>query len=269
MPTDEHAPTRPEPIGFREWMTAAIRFRLPWIGGSTPGWSLGRQTFVKAVVLMTVAVIVAGSWLVLRAPTRPDIATLLPRAGASGVAGASAGDGSTVTAGAGTSATTPPPTGSPSTSGASGAARLLVHVVGAVAASGVVAVPPGSRVLDAVAAAGGAAPDADLARVNLAAKLTDGQRVVVPRVGEAAPITAVDNGGGAAVASPGADTAPVDLNNATAVELDALPGVGPATAAAIVAHRTLHGPFRNVDALGDVKGIGSAKLEQLRPLVTV
>lgn len=273
MPTDEHASTRPEPIGFREWLTAAIRFRLPWIGASPSGLPRGRQTLISAVALVMVGAIVTGSWLVLRTPTRPDIATLLPRAGVSGVSlvsGVSGGDGAVGAAVAVAVASSAPPSalGASGASGA-GAARVLVHVVGAVVASGVVQVPPGSRVLDAVAAAGGATPDADLARVNLAAKLSDGQRVVVPRIGEASPVVAVDSDGGDGGATPGADTTPVDLNNATAVQLDALPGVGPATAAAIVAHRTQHGPFRTVDALGDVKGIGSAKLEQLRPLVTV
>ena len=114
----------------------------------------------------------------------------------------------------------------------------------------------------------GAASDADLARVNLAAKLADGQRVVVPRAGDPSAVLALNDGGGADPL-PSANAEPVDLNNATAIQLDALPGIGPATAAAIIAYRTQHGPFRTVDALGDVKGIGTGKLEQLRPLVAV
>jgi competence protein ComEA len=149
---------------------------------------------------------------------------------------------------------------------------LVVHVVGAVVRPGVVQVPAGARVLDAVAAAGGMRLDADPARMNLAAKLADGQRVAVPVIGEPLPIAAADTSGGAAGAAAGGaagPSLPIDLNLASEAELDALPGVGPATAAAIVAHRSAHGPFRSVDALGEVRGIGPAKLETLRSLVTV
>ena len=103
--------------------------------------------------------------------------------------------------------------------------------------------------------------------------LADGARVAVPRVG--APAPAVDPGGGERRRGPTAPatrrrpSAPVDLNTATAEQLDTLPGVGPATAAAIVSDREAHGPFRSVNDLGRVRGIGDAKLEQLRDLVTV
>ncbi|MEY4174789.1 MAG: hypothetical protein RI900_1954, partial [Actinomycetota bacterium] len=98
-------------------------------------------------------------------------------------------------------------------------------------------------------------PDA----INLAARLLDGQRVYVPRVGEAVPPGA----------GPEAPSGPLDLNSATEEQLDDLPGVGPATAAAIVAHRDSNGPFGSVDDLGEVRGIGPAKLDALRGLVTV
>ena len=146
-----------------------------------------------------------------------------------------------------------------------------MHVVGAVRSPGVVRVAVGARALDAVATAGGLLPEADTARINLAAKLVDGQRVVVPRVGEPSP-AAVGTGGAddpAAATTGPTPEAPLDLNEATAAQLDTLPGVGPATAAAIVAHRAAKGPFRSVDGLADVRGIGPAKLEQLRPLLTV
>ena len=151
---------------------------------------------------------------------------------------------------------------------------LVVDVVGAVRRAGVVRVAPGARVLDAIAAAGGASPDADLARLNLAAPVADGARVAVPHVGAPAPAVdpsavtgaSTDAGG----SGPGAATAgPVDLNTATAAQLDALPGIGPATAAAIVHDRETHGPFTSVNDLTRVRGIGPAKLEQLRDLVTV
>ena len=159
--------------------------------------------------------------------------------------------------------------------GAGGPTQVVVHVAGAVTSPGVVRLSTGSRVVDAVSAAGGLRADADPDRVNLAAPLTDGQRVVVPVLGQPAP---VDVGGGAGTAATaGADgvdgggsvPGPVDLNTATAEQLDTLPGVGPSTAAAIIEHRDSAGPFRSVDALLDVRGIGEAKLEALRDLVTV
>jgi competence protein ComEA len=140
------------------------------------------------------------------------------------------------------------------------ASIVFVHAAGAVAHPGVYQVPSDARVADVVAAAGGAAPDADLNRVNLAAVVEDGQQVYVPRVGEAV-----------VTPSPGADTGggPVNINTADAGDLESLPGIGPATAAAIVDHRVEHGSFRSVDDLLDVPGIGEAKLAQLRDLVTV
>ena len=137
---------------------------------------------------------------------------------------------------------------------------------------GVVRVRSDARVVDAIAAAGGAVPGADLARLNLAARVVDGARIAVPMVGE--PALPVDPGAvsGIAESGPGAGSTsagPVDINTATAAQLDALPGVGPATAAAIVQDRAAHGPFRSVDDLGRVRGIGPAKLAQLHDLVTV
>jgi len=151
---------------------------------------------------------------------------------------------------------------------------LVVDVVGAVRRGGVVRVPTGARVVDVIAAAGGATPDADLARLNLAAPVADGARVAVPRVGAAAPPVdpaAVTGGSGSdgTIGAGAASTGPVDLNTATAAQLDALPGIGPATAAAIVRDRETHGPYASVDDLSRVRGIGPAKLAQLRDLVTV
>ncbi len=124
----------------------------------------------------------------------------------------------------------------------------------------------GARVVDAIDAAGGLTPEADGARINLAALVHDGERIYVPRVGEVVPAVV-----GGAPAGPGIDGAagPVNLNEADEAALDALPGIGPATAAAIIRHRTEIGRFTSVDQLLDVRGIGEAKLEQLRPLVTV
>jgi competence protein ComEA len=140
----------------------------------------------------------------------------------------------------------------------------------------VVRVRAGAHVVDAVAAAGGATPDADLVRLNLAAPVVDGMRIAVPRLGAPAPeidpAAVTGSTGATGAADPGtgqSSGAPVNVNTATAEQLDALPGIGPATAAAIIADRAANGPFRSVDDLGRVRGIGDAKLEQLRGLVAV
>jgi competence protein ComEA len=122
-----------------------------------------------------------------------------------------------------------------------------------------------ARVTDLITAAGGLAPDADPDQVELAATLTDGERVYVPKVGETPPPAA----GGGSTASSGGPHTPIDLNRASAADLDSLPGIGPSLAQAIVDYRTQHGQFRSVEDLADVRGIGPAKLEQLRPLVRV
>lgn len=154
-------------------------------------------------------------------------------------------------------------------------ASLAVHAAGAVVNPGLYQMSSSSRIADLVEAAGGFTSDADLDRVNLAAPLSDGVRVFIPSLGsEEIPRVATDTGG-AAAAREGAPTGtpsasePIDLNSATADQLDALPGVGPATAAAIVAYRDEHGPFRSIDALLEVRGIGPAKLEAIRKLVRV
>jgi competence protein ComEA len=139
--------------------------------------------------------------------------------------------------------------------------EVVVHVVGAVRAAGLYRLPAGSRVADALEQAGGAAAVADVALVNLAAPLVDGQQVVVPSRAD----TAAANGpaGGAGASGSG----PVHLNTASIEELDELPGVAPVTAQKIVDHREKHGPFMSVDDLDAVPGIGAAKIEQLRDLV--
>jgi competence protein ComEA len=141
-------------------------------------------------------------------------------------------------------------------------ADVVVHVAGAVVRPGVARLPGGGRVTDAVAAAGGPTREADLDQVNLAARVSDGDRVYVPRRGELPP-PAVSGAPGSAMAKPG----PVDLNTAGVEQLDALPGVGPATAKAIVDYRGSKGRFRSVDDLLAVPGIGPAKLATLKPLV--
>ena len=167
-----------------------------------------------------------------------------------------------------------PATGEPGPSGATVPSTtpvtVTVHVAGQVAHPGVYAVAAGGRVADAIVAAGGTSADADADQLNLAARVSDGERVYVPKHGEPPSPAGVAGGtgpgaGGAAGAPPG----PVDLNSASAEQLEALPGVGPATSKAILAYRGNHGRFRSVTELLQVPGIGPAKLEALRPLVKV
>jgi competence protein ComEA len=143
--------------------------------------------------------------------------------------------------------------------------EVIVDVAGAVARPGLVRLRGGSRVADALAAAGGPAADAALSGVNQARVLADGEQVRVPRVGEPPPPPPSAPSGSA----PATPAAPVDLNRATVADLDILPGVGPATAAAIVAWRDENGGFRRVEDLLEVPGIGPARLERLRPHVRV
>ncbi len=142
-------------------------------------------------------------------------------------------------------------------------ADVVVHAAGAVETPGLYVLAAGSRVADLIDAAGGVSFAADLNRVNLASPLRDGERVFVPTVGQ--PVPGVVAGETASSAGAG----PVDINSASGAELEDLPGIGPATATAIVEHRSRTGPFRSVDDLLEVRGIGEAKLEQLRAHVTV
>ncbi len=151
----------------------------------------------------------------------------------------------------------------------------MVDVGGAVARPGVYHLPVGSRLADAIEAAGGYGATVDAARVdqglNLAAVLKDGEKIRVPVRGEAAASTSAagDPGGGSAGAAGDPGGGLVNLNTADADALDALPGVGPATAAKIIAAREEQQPFAAVDDLLARKVVGSATLEKLRPLVSV
>lgn len=136
------------------------------------------------------------------------------------------------------------------------ASRIVVHVVGAVRRSGLYRIRDGSRVADAIARAGGPTRRADLASVNLAAPVVDGQQVVVPRRGPP----------GSAAVGGGASGGRVSLSSATVEQLDELPGIGPVTAQKIVDWRATH-PLRSVDDLDAIPGIGPARVEQLRELV--
>lgn len=160
-----------------------------------------------------------------------------------------------------------PTVASSTTAATAGPAVLVVHVAGAVLRPGVVELPAGSRVIDAVEAVGGGLPEADLDRLNLAAPLADGQRVLVAKVGD--PPTPADPVPPAAGAAPAAERVPVDLNTATQEELESLPGIGPTLARAILDEREKRGGFRSVNELRDVRGIGEQRFADLRGLVTV
>lgn len=207
-----------------------------------------RQLRWAAWAVAAIALVVAGNRLVAAlsggagevvAPVQVE-----PAPAGDGAAGAGAPEGGPAGAGGGASA------------GAS--AAVHVHVAGAVRRPGLYELPAGARIADAVERAGGPARRAQLDGVNLAARLRDGEQVLVPRRGA---------GGGTVAAAP--VSGPLDLNAATLEQLDALQGVGPATAQAILDYRDEHGGFRSVDELDAVPGIGPGRLATLRAAVTV
>lgn len=239
--------------------------QVPTWRGRLTEWAESLDLTPGRLVLGTVALVAVAlvGWKLL-APPAPPPEMRLPFV-------------STTAAPDATGSATPEPSGSAGAApneapGEEAATEVVVHVVGAVATPGVRRLPAGARVVDAVDAAGGAVADADLSRLNLAAPVEDGQQVYVPRVGEVVlPPVGPAGGASGAAGTPGDadDGGPVNLNTATVDELDALPGVGPTIAQAIVDHRSEHGPFESVDQLIEVSGIGEAKLEQLRSLVVV
>ena len=258
------------------------------------GLTSARQRSWAARVVAALVVVLVGAvgWWLLRPPPAPVELSMPTAGGEPGSPGGAHGSGEASGSGAvgisGASIATS--AGGSDQAVASGQAaeetsteptQLVVHASGAVASPGVYRLPVGARVDDLVRAAGGLTADGDGDRVNLAALLSDGERVWVPRRGETdAPVVVAGGGTGSAPGAGGptggtgtsvggaTDGGPlVDLNTATAADLETLPGVGPATAAAILAYRDQNGPFRAVDDLIEVRGIGEAKLEQIRPLV--
>jgi competence protein ComEA len=202
-----------------------------------------------------------------------------------GIGGASTGESGAPAAVATTAprTTLPDVTGTTSETGASGSSatrtssgKIAVHVAGAVTHPGVVELHDGARVIDAVEAVGGALADADLDRLNLAAKVADGQRVYVAKAGQSDPgavggVGAVgDTTAGDPSATDGAGAGgKVNLNTATQAQLEELPGIGPTYAQSIVAERQRRGGFRSVNDLRSVRGIGDKRFAELAPLVTV
>ena len=148
---------------------------------------------------------------------------------------------------------------------------LIVHVVGAVRNPGLVSIPAGSRVFEAISAAGGPTPSADTNAINLAAKVSDGSQIVVPIIG-------VTTQGGSGNVAPSTSSrirgakrpdGPVDLNSASAEQLQSVPGIGPTMAQRIVDYRTEHGGFQRVDDLAVVQGFGKRRLDQVRNWLVV
>jgi competence protein ComEA len=213
--------------------------RLPILGGSSP-FDPGRRG-VKALAAVAVLVILAAGVLAWRSRPRAEpVAADLPAATAAAAPRQSA-----------------PPDG--------GGAEIVVAVAGKVRRPGLVRLPPGARVADAIEAAGGVLPGTDMATVNLARKVADGELIVVGVPAAAVP-GGPAGGGSAGPAGPGDR---VNLNTATLAQLDTLPGVGQVLAQRILDYRTSHGGFRSVSELRQVDGIGDSRFEQLKDLVTV
>ena len=307
----ESAASHPESNGWADWDQQPdwneVDDWAEWEQADQPGTTRSTRWGLSPCVLLLVAVLalVAVVWGVTQfsaAPRAEQVAS--PSASAESVQAVGAQQSPGAQPGTQSVAqSTAQPGANPSESaqgGASGEATVRVHVAGAVNNPGVYTLPAQGRAVDAIAAASGAAADADLDRVNLAGALSDGVQIYVPHRGEtAAPAQIQPNGGTAnsgqgnaanGVAQNGASqggtqpqpartltpagsaqkvSTPVNINTATAEELQTLPRIGPAMAQRIIAWREAHGGFRSVDELDAVPGIGPSMLENLRPLVTV
>lgn len=298
----ESAASQPESNGWADWDQQPdwneVDDWAEWEQADQPGTTRSARWGLSPRVLLLVAVLALGAvvWGVTQfsaAPRAEQVAS--PSASAESVQAVGAQQSPGAQPGA---QSTAQPGANPSESaqsGASGEATVRVHVAGAVNNPGVYTLPAQGRAVDAIAAASGAAADADLDRVNLAGALSDGVQIYVPHRGEtAAPAQIQPNGGtanaGQGNAANGASqggtqpqpartltpagsaqkgSTPVNINTATAEELQTLPRIGPAMAQRIIAWREAHGGFRSVDELDAVPGIGPSMLENLRPLVTV
>ena len=250
--------------------------RLLTLPSSLVGARLGGPRAAVVGLLVVVVVAAAGfgvrvAWA--RAASAPHV--VAPAQSGSALVSHSSG-GSTFASSSTDSGGGGPPVGA----GAVPTGGVTVHVVGQVKSPGVFRLPAGARVADAVAKAGGALKGADLASVNLARVLADGEQVRIPRPGEVvAPQGAAgggvpSSGGSGPAGGPGAAGGvgaggKLDLNTATAAQLEELPGVGPVLAQRIVDWRTEHGRFASVDELGEVSGIGEKIFAELQPKVSV
>lgn len=144
---------------------------------------------------------------------------------------------------------------------------IVIEITGAIATPGVYELPGSSRLQRAIDRAGGLRAEADVSSLNLAGRIGDGEKLVIPSRANTGPIAepvASPQG-----SDPGNESSLIDLNTATAAELDTLPGIGPVIAERILSYRDVNGPFTSVDRLADVEGISAAMVEEIRPLVTV
>nr|WP_314619307.1 ComEA family DNA-binding protein [Streptomyces sp. DSM 40976] len=250
------ATERGSPVRLRGRLAAALRERTPlWVQTRC---GLEPRALAALTVILLVAAGLAGGyfWTGRPEPVRaPEIVRAAPAAAtpATSVAGAGPGEESGPAPGAGGAA-------------GAGGAKVVVDVGGKVRRPGVLTLPAGSRVADALRAAGGAKPGADLTGINRARVLMDGEQVLVGLPG--VPVGGVGPGAGVGVgAGVGGVGAPLSLNAATVEQLDTLPGVGPVLARHIVDHRTEHGGFRSVAELREVNGIGERRFADLETLV--
>lgn len=256
------APTIPLPVlrpGGRDRASlvgrlgAVVRRFLPgdWLAARLDPGRPG-ATALALVAALAASLAAVGVWA---ERPRAEPVDALPAVSAAGLS-----DGSDVPAARGTA-------GGPLASGGP-TGSIVVSVVGKVRSPGLINLPDGSRVADAVAAAGGALPGVDLTGINLARRLGDGEQVAVG-VAAAPDATGPGPTSGGGAGGTGAGAGPLDLNRASAPQLDALPGVGPVTAERILEWRTRHGRFSRVEQLREVDGIGERRFAQLRNLVTV
>ena len=308
VPTSKPTASQPESNGWADWDQQPdwneVDDWAEWEQADQPGttrsarWGLSPRVLLLVAVLALVAV-VWGVTQFSAAPRAEQVAS--PGASAESVqaVGAQQSPGTQPGTQSATQSTAQPgahPSESAQGGGASGEATVRVHVAGAVNNPGVYTLPAQGRAVDAIAAASGAAADADLDRVNLAGALSDGVQIYVPHRGETAAPAQIQPNGGTANAGQGnaangaaqnnaaqpqpartltasgsaqKGSTPVNINTATAEELQSLPRIGPAMAQRIIAWREAHGGFRSVDELDAVPGIGPSMLENLRPLVTV
>ncbi|MEU6528147.1 ComEA family DNA-binding protein [Streptomyces sp. NPDC046928] len=251
-PDGPPAPGDPGERGRRGRLGPALRERMPvWVQARC---GLERRSVIALVALLALAAALAVQhfWSGRVQPVRAPEVVRAAASHADETRGGAAESGAMTSAGPGAA-------GSPG-------AEIVVDVGGKVRDPGVHRLPAGSRVADALRAAGGVRPGTDTDGLNQARFLVDGEQVIVGAPpGAAGPAPAVGTGG--AAGPGGAPTAPVSLNTATLEQLDTLPGVGPVLAQHIIDHRTRHGGFRSVDELRDVNGIGDRRFADLRNLV--
>ncbi|WP_315296206.1 ComEA family DNA-binding protein [Rothia mucilaginosa] len=305
VPTSQPAASQPESNGWADWDQQPdwneVDDWAEWEQADQPGTTRSTRWGLSPRVLLLVAVLalVAMVWGVTQfsaAPRAEQLASPSATAESVQAVGSQQSPGTQP----GTQSTAQPGASESAQGGASDEATVRVHVAGAVNNPGVYTLPAQGRTVDAIAAASGAASDADLDRVNLAGTLSDGVQIYVPHRGETAAPAQIQPNGGTANAGQGNSangaaqngasqggtqpqpartltasgsaqkgSSPVNINTATAEELQSLPRIGPAMAQRIIAWREAHGGFRSVDELDAVPGIGPSMLENLRPLVTV